>query len=331
MTKNRSRRKQAILNILRQYDQPLNSIRIAELLVGQGHTVSQRTVRVDLKELDEQGLTRNLGRRGREITDTGLAELSASRTLSRVGFMSARIDQMAYGMSFDLATRTGTVVVNTSIVWPKDLARCLDKVCQVFEKNYAMGHLAALLQPGEKMGDIEVPEGMLGLCTVCSITLNGVLLRHGVPTRSRFGGLLELRGHRAIRFLEMVTYEGTSIDPLEIFIRSAMTDYVGAVSSGNGAVCASFREFPSDSRELVLDITDRLAAIGLGGLMGIGQPGQSWFDVPVDDGHVGAVIIGGLNPVAILEELGMRVVTGAMSGLMEYSRLRPYQDLAGHF
>lgn len=65
--------------------------------------------------------------------------------------------------------------------------------------------------------------------------------------------------------------------------------------------------------------------------MGIGQPGQSWFDVPVDDGHVGAVIIGGLNPVAILEELGMRVVTGAMSGLMEYSRLRPYQDLAGHF
>lgn len=319
-----------ILNVLRRHGRPVNSVKIAEALVEHGYKVSQRTVRVDLQELDERGLTQNHGRRGREITDRGLAELSASQTLARVGFLSAKIDQMAYRMSFDLATRTGTVVVNTTIVRPDDLARCLDEVCLVFEKGYAMGQLAALLEPGQRIGDTEIPKGMLGFCTVCSITLNGVLLRHGVPTRSRFGGLMELTAGRPTRFLEMITYEGTSIDPLEIFIRSAMTDYIGAIRTGDGCIGASFREFPSDSRDLVIDLAGKLATVGLGGLVGIGQPGQSYFDVPVDDGHVGAVIIGGLNPTAILEELGMRVDSRAMSDLLEFSRLISYRELRAH-
>lgn len=324
----RGKRKQAILGVLKHQSRPLNSARIADALAGLGLMVSQRTVRADLKDLDGEGLTQNMGRRGRSITERGLDELNASRTLARVGFLSAKIDQMAYRMTFDMITRTGTVVVNTSLVRPGDLSRCLDTVCKVFEKGYAMGELATILKPGQRLGDMTVPEGMLGFCTVCSITLNGVLLRHGVPTRSRFGGLLEMRSGRPNRFVEMITYEGTSLDPLEIFIRSAMTDYVGAVKSGDGCIGASFREFPSDSRDLVLDLAEKLAKIGLGGLMGIGQPGQSYFDVPVDDGHVGAVIIGGLNPVAILEELGMRVICGAMSGLLEFSRLSSYKELS---
>jgi repressor of nif and glnA expression len=320
-------RQQVILNVLRQNGKPLNSGKIAEALAELGCRVSQRTVRVDLKELDEKGLTLNLGRRGREITDKGLAELNALQTLTRVGFLSARIDQMAYRMSFDLVTRTGTVVVNTTLVRPDDFLSCLDEVCQVFEKGYAMGHWCALLEPGERIGETEIPQGMLGFCTVCSITLNGVLLRHGVPTRSRFGALLEVKDGQPTRFLEMINYEGTSVDPLELFIRSAMTDYVGAVRTNNGCIGSSFREFPSDSRDLVLGLNEKLAAVGLGGLVGIGQPGQPYFDVPVDDGHVGAVIIGGLNPTAILEELGMRVVSRAMSDLLDFNQLISYQDL----
>ena len=56
---------------------------------------------------------------------------------------------MTYSMTFDLATRTGTVVVNTSMVNPRQLAACTDRVCKVFADGYAMGNRLALLGPGE--------------------------------------------------------------------------------------------------------------------------------------------------------------------------------------
>ncbi len=327
MVEHRRRRKLAILNLLKARGQPLNSAGIAESLAGQGHEMSERTVRLYLQELDQAGLTQNLGRRGRSITERGLGELDAAQALGRVGFLSAKIDQMTYRMNFDLSTRTGTVVVNTTLATREQLVRCMDRIFQVFEKGYAMGHLAALLEPGEQIGDLTVPDGMLGFCSVCSITVNGVLLKHGIPTHSRFGGLLELRDGRPSRFVEIITYDGTSIDPLEVFIRSAMTDYVGAITTGNGRIGASFRELPAESRELASDLDRKLDAIGLGGLMQIGRPGQDLFDIPVSEGRVGAIVFGGLNPMAVLEELGIRVASRALSGLLEFNRLFPYEEL----
>ena len=58
-----------------------------------------------------------------------MSELRAAQTMQRVGYLSARIDQMTYGMTFDLATRTGLVVVNTSVVQPRLLSACIDEVC----------------------------------------------------------------------------------------------------------------------------------------------------------------------------------------------------------
>ncbi len=327
MIENRRHRRLAILHVLKSQDESINSAQITEALVDQGYEVSQRTVRLDLHELDEAGLTNNCGRRGRHITKEGLIELSASQALARVGFLSAKIDQMTYGMDFDLALRKGTVVVNTTLAKREQLAQCIDQVCGVFEKGHAMGNLVALIEPGERIGDMTVPDDTVGFCSVCSITLNGVLLKHGVPTHSRFGGLLELRDSRATRFVEMINYDGTSIDPLEIFIRSGMTDYVGAVTSGNGRIGASFREVPGDARSLVIDLAKRLDEVGLGGFMTIGQPGRDLLDIPVDEGRAGAIVIGGLNPMAILEENGIRVVSRALSGLLEFNRLFHFKEL----
>ena len=85
-----------------------------------------------------------------------------------------------------------------------------------------------------------VPEGSVGIGTVCSITVNGVLVAHGIPTNSRFGGLLELRDHKAVRFAEFINYDGTTIDPLEVFIRSRMTDYLGATRTATGSSGRAF-------------------------------------------------------------------------------------------
>ncbi len=316
-----------ILTALRRSTGPMTGSQLAEVLSESGHPLSERAVRLYLNALDQEGLTAAHGKRGRVLTDKGLAELRNAQTFERVGYLSAKIDQLTYGMSFDLADCSGRVVVNTSLVKPKTFIKLVDKVCQVFAHGYAMGQLVGVLAPGETLGEWTVPADEVGFCTVCSVTLNGVLLKHGVPTASRFGGLIQLRDSKPTRFVEMIHYNGTSIDPLEVFIRSGMTDYHGAIRDGNGLIGASYRELPENSRDLVVHLAERLAAVGLGGFMQIGMPGQNVLEVPVCEGCIGAVVIGGLNPIAIMEEAGHRVQSRALSGWMEYERLLRFEQL----
>lgn len=326
MTQKTERNRIAILNALRRAGGQVTSGELAEMLSDAGHGMSERTVRLYFNALEADGLIESQGRRGHLITDKGRLEAQAAQTLERVGYLSAKIDQMTYRMNFDLQNRSGTVVVNTSLASPDQLEECAGKICQVFARGYAMGTLMSLLRPGERIGTMEVPPDKLGFCTVCSITLNGLLLKHGVPTVSTFGGLLELRAGKPTRFVEIIRYDGTSIDPLEVFIRSRMTDYHGAIREGNGLIGASFREIPEDSRDLVLRLADRLEGIGLGAFMRIGTPGQPVLGCPVSEGRIGTVVVGGLNPIAILEESGYRVESRALSGLLDYSRLFSYKE-----
>ncbi len=318
----------AILRVLREANGPLGSSKITERLAALGHDMSERTVRFHLLDMDKTGLTLNLGRSGRAITPRGSSELDSARSYEKVGYLSAKIDQMTYKMDFDLASKTGTVVLNVSLIARDELYRCVPLIQKVFAAGYAMGKLMTLLGPGESVGRVAVPEGNVGIGTVCSITLNGVLVSQGIPTHSRFGGLLELREHKPTRFTEFINYDGTTVDPLEVFIRSVMTDYVGATRSGNGLIGASFREVPADSRDHVLDLDRRMERVGLRGIFLVGWPGRPLLDIPVSEGRLGVVVIGGLNPVAILEEKGIEVRrTGALAGLIEYDRLFPYEEL----
>jgi repressor of nif and glnA expression len=292
-----------------------------------GWDISERTVRFHLLAMDKQGLTQNLGRAGRLITEKGVLELSKARVFEKVGFLAAKIDQMTYQMSFSPSELTGTVVVNASLIARKHLREACPLMLRVFEAGYAMGRLLTLFTPGETVGEILVPDGYVGIGTVCSITVNGVLLAFGIPMTSRFGGLLEVQNGKPLRFVAIINYDGTSLDPLEIFIKSGMTDYTGATTSGNGLIGASFREIPAASREKVTEIAGKLDEIGLGGFMEIGWPGQQLFEVPMDEGRVGAVVIGGLNPVAILEEVGIDVYSRALSALVDYRKLFPFEEL----
>ena len=316
-----------ILGLLAEKGMALGSVQITELLTDNGHNISERTVRLYLSQLDSEDLTVSHGKKGRLITDKGRIELKSTQLMNRVGYMSTKIDTMTYRMDFDLALRRGSVVVNMAIVGREILLSRLGNINRVFDQGYAMGTLVSLLEPGERIGDILVPRGAVGLCTVCSITLNGVLLKHGIPTRSIFSGLLELENGEPTRFTELINYDGTSIAPLLLFISSRQTDYMGAITNGNGRIGAGFREIPEDSYDLALSLAEKLDAIGLGAFLKIGRPSRDVFNIPVKEGSCGIVVIGGMNPVAILEETGAEVHHSALSGLMEFNRLFPYQEL----
>ncbi len=327
MSEKTEKRLLIILRTLLKANRPLGSSKLMESLVAMGQDISERTVRHYLLELDKRGLTQNLGKKGRIITEQGARELNSARIIDKVGFLSAKIDQLTYRMSFDLYKKSGTVVINMSLLTPEQVKTLAPLICRVYEAGYSMGDLMGLFMPGENIGEITVPHNMIGLGTVCSITINGVLLTHGIPARSRFGGLLELRNKEPGRFVEIISYEGSSIDPLEVFIKSGMTDYMGATTTGNGRIGVGFREMPADSRDTVIQLSHKLHDVRLGGFLMIGWPGQPLLEIPVNEGRVGAIVIGGLNPIAILEEIDKKINSWALAGLVEYEKLFPYHEL----
>jgi repressor of nif and glnA expression len=306
---------------------PLASKKITKQLHKLGYETSERTVRLHLLSLDKEGLTCSEGKSGRMITENGIQELMEARVFEKVGYLSGKIDQLSYNMTFDITKQQGTVIINVSLIKKSDLGRACPLIMRVFDAGYAMGRKIALFNEGNKAGEIYIPEGYAGIGTVCSISMNGVLLKHGVPVFTRFGGLLQIINRTPKRFLAIINYDGTSLVPLDIFIRSDMTNYLGAISSGNGVIGSGLREVPNTSRFEVQNIADQLTEIGFGGVIKIGMPGQHLMEVPINEGRVGMVVIGGLNPIAILKESGFDVKSYALSCLMEFEALISYRHL----
>ncbi len=321
----------AILRILSESDHPVSSAKLTEAFSRMGIDMSERTVRLHLIELDRQGLTAYVKKHGRVITEKGSDELEKSRVFEKVGFITAKIDLLTYKMNYDPDRKAGTVVVNISLIEERFMKEASSMLVTAFESGFSMGRLIGIYLSGESVGGETIPAGFVGIGTVCSVTLHGVIGRNGIPVRAIFGGILEIENREPLRFTQIVRYDGTSIDPLEIFIKSGMIRYREVVHSGSGSIGANFLEVPADSLKRVVEIGKIMERDGLGGFLRLGWPGHSLLQIPIDWGRLGGVIVGGLNPVAYLEESGISVISKAISGLVEYSSLVEFHELKRMF
>lgn len=321
MRKASDRTRVAILRALEEIGEPAGAVRIFQRLIANGVRVQPRTIRHYLMQLDQEGLTRFVARRrGREITARGREELSRANVVEKVGFVATRIDELVYQMDFDLERREGAIVANIGVVPSHTLDRALEYMKPVFARGWSMGNLIALARSGEMLGRFQVPEGMVGIATVCSVTVNGILLKQGIPVTSRYGGLLEVRDGRPERFVELIEYRGSTMDPLLTFIQAGMTRVRECAHSGQGLIGASFREVPSVALEDMTRLQRRMKASGLGGLFQVGYPNQPLLDIPVSEGRAGLVVVGGLNPMAAVREAGVPIEIRPLAGLVDFGR-----------
>ncbi len=317
-----------ILKILHESAEPAGARVIARKMAERGVALSERTVRYHLKIMDERGLTELIGRRdGRVITDQGFREISDARVQDKIGLSIARIDVLSFKTTFDLRKKRGLVPVNVSLFPKEQFTDALEVMKPVFAKKLAVSSRVAVAQAGKSLGDMVVPEGKIGLATVCSIVINAVLLRSGIPIDSKFGGILQIRNGKVLRFVELIHYAGSSLDPSEIFIRGQMTSVRDVVASGEGKILANFREIPALSRSLVQGVVDDFAAAGIYGVLSLGDMGDPVCQMHVDVNKIGMILVGGLNPVAAAFEEGFAVDNKAMSTMMEYEKMREIETL----
>ncbi|MCL5959654.1 MAG: NrpR regulatory domain-containing protein [Chloroflexi bacterium] len=316
----------SILRVLSGAKEPVGARTISRKLRDEGVFLTERAVRYHLLLLDERGLTQSNGKEGRLITPKGLEELSNALVSDKVGLIINKIDTLSYRTSFDLSTGKGKVILNTTLLPTGNLKPALAAMRDVFSSKMSVSDLIAVAQEGERLGHILIPEGRVGLGTVCSVTINGILLRSGVPVDSKFGGILQMKNFKPLRFTELISYAGSSLDPLEIFIRGKMTSVKEAAARGDGKILASFREIPSVCQEDVEALLARVNSLGMRGLITLGEQGQELLDVPVGANRLGMVVIGGLNPMAAVEEMGIATENRAMSTLYDFEALRSFWE-----
>jgi repressor of nif and glnA expression len=312
----------SILKILGSSQQAQGARVIARYLKDLGIELTERAVRYHLRLTDEKGLTRLVGRRdGRVITELGQTELKKALVKDKVGFAFSRIEDLAFRTNFNFETHTGLIPVNISIFSKVNFTKALKIMKGIFKAGICVSDLVAVASEGNIIGNIIVPEGRVAMATVCSITVNGALLKAGVPVDSRFGGILQIQNHRPLRFTELINYAGSSLDPSEIFIRANMTSVTQAAGKGNGDILANFREIPAVCRPTAEEVVAKLKDARIGGLLLLGNVSEPICEMAIDLNRVGAILIGGLNPVAAAHEAGIQSENYAMSTLMEYEKL----------
>ena len=317
----------AILQILSESSEPVGSITIARELERYGIFLSERAVRYHLRKADERGYTQPLGRDGRMLTQQGLEELKIALAPDHVGFIIEKLELLAFRTTFDPRKKTGQVPINTSLFDKERFKDALAAMQGAFRAGLHVSELVAVAPEGEKLGAVVVPRGKVGLATVCSVVVNGVLLKAGVPIESKFGGVLEVRDNKPGRFVAVINYNGTSLDPSEQYIRAKMTSVGEAARTGNGRILANFREIPAPARSVVEERINLLQESGINGVYELGNTSQSACQIQVGLNRVGLVLLGGLNPVAAAVEANVQVESVAESGLVDFEELVSFYQL----
>ncbi len=318
----------SILKVLSESPRPIGAKLIARRLPEYGVELGERAVRYHLKLMDERKLTQPVERwDGRAITPLGREELGNALVVDKIGFVLERIELLAFRTSFDIKKRSGLVPVNVTFFAKDEFAEAIRAMKEAFEAGLGVSQLVAVAAEGEMLGEVLVPGGWVGLATVCSLIINGCLLKAGVPIDSRFGGVLQIRNNRPLRFINLIYYSGSTLDPSEVFIRARMTDVGGVAKEGEGKILANFREIPAQCRSTVEEVTTGLGEAGLNGLLMVGNTSEAVCGISVGLNRVGMVFLGGLTPVAMAAEAGIEVENQAMSTCLEYQSLVRFESL----
>lgn len=151
------------------------------------------------------------------------------------------------------------------------------------------------------------------------------MLKAGVPMDSRFGGILQIRNSKPLRFVELINYEGSTLDPSEIFIRGKMTAVTGAATIGK--ILANFREIPAQCQTITEEVIANLKQKGINGVVATGDTSEPVCEIPTGLNRIGIILLGGLNPVAAAEEAGIEAENKAMAGVIDYGQLMNFWEL----
>lgn len=241
-------------------------------------------------------------------------------------FVNNRIEEYAMQVTYQPAENTGNIIYNLSIIRAEDLEYAVTMLKNAFQVGLAVSDRVKFLKEGETLGDFVIPKDHIGICTMCSLTLDGLLLKQGIPLRSIGGGVVEIEDRMPLRFTHFILYEHTTIDPLEVLVSQDITSITTVMRRGRGTILGNIRECHMEAESRVSLLLDDLTTIGFTGILDLGAPNVPLLGVPVTPQYFGVAMVGGTNAMAAIKESGRPVVTRAMKGLIDIQSMGCIDD-----
>ena len=241
-------------------------------------------------------------------------------------FVNHSIEDYAMQVTFDPVEGEGSVVYNLSVIKNEDLDYAISTLKDAYKTGVTVSGRVKFFASGEKIADYTVPKGFTAICTICSITFDGLLIRHGIPINFIGGGVVEIEKRTPVRFTHIILYEHTTIDPLQVLISQKTTSITNVMRTGSGSILANIREFHMEAEPQVGTVLDELSSSSLSGILEVGMPNLPLLGVPVSPQFVAIAAVGGTNPLGSIKESGRWIQIQAMKGLMEISKMDEIRD-----
>ncbi|WP_129116416.1 NrpR regulatory domain-containing protein [Halegenticoccus tardaugens] len=257
---------------------PIGSIRLVELMQQRGYSIKGRTIRLMLSELDERGLTTKVPGRGRALTDAGRGELERGDVTGRLERVRERIATLTSQVTYDPAEDAGEVVAGSGVVPASSIDAAFEALRELADSPLGPVSVATTVEgkstsEGGGGGD---EDERVRLRFPSSITLDGVLLSHGVGARMETAGLVEYRPatDEVVRYIDAISGERSTVDTVSLLIEAGRTDVEAVLAGETGVVIVDNREFPitrfAEARDLSVETTT-----ALGGVLDIRRPRES--------------------------------------------------------
>jgi global nitrogen regulator NrpRII len=242
-------------------------------------------------------------------------------------FVHHRIEDFAMKVTFNPSKGTGTVVYNLSLVREADLEHTLSVFRATCNSGISPSGLFKVLKDGESIDGFVIPHGYCGILTLCSTTLDGLLIKRGIPWNPIGGGVVEVNENVPIRFTHLIKYEHTTIDPLQVLVSQEITSVLNIMKSGSGSLLGNIRECHMEAEDEVEAILEELTEGYFTGILDLGLPNTPCLGVTVDPQYIGLASLGGTNWIAALREEGYFIIMQAMKGLTDISTMQFITDM----
>ncbi|RLI70263.1 hypothetical protein DRP05_02980 [Archaeoglobales archaeon] len=308
-----------ILKVLANSDMPLGAKTITEKLDEKGISVKKDTIQYYLRVLDNAGLTKKIGLAGRIISEKGVEELRKGMLKERIGSFIERREEYAYQANFDVDARNGLVSLNLGIIDESKLEKSLKLIKECIDAGLAISPLIKVYE--KTTNKVKIPENKIGIGLVSTSVVDAAFINYKINTFPTFAGILQYMDFEPIRFTHVISYIGSSIDPISLFIKSGLCSVKNAVKRGYGAVPADVREIPSILRKRAIEVVDKLNKAMIKGVLCVGEANVDVMGVPVNNYRVGVIVIAGSTALAYLKEHGVDVEIRTLSGFEKYENL----------
>ena len=227
----------------------------------------------------------------------------------KIPFLLSKSWNLIQQVDFDIEKKSGNIISNVSYVKKDDLEKALD----IMEETY--NNDPKYINPYFKLVNHPDDDEKIGIATICSLSIDGLLINNGIISNPKYGGLLELS--EIPIFIDLISYNGSTLNPHKIFLSKNMTNIT---QNNPKKILASFKEIPNISRDYAVYFLDKLSKLGFS-IYKIGKPRELAFNAKANNYNFGVVAGSGLNSIGAIKEKGIDIEVKAIETLIPFEKM----------